>query len=49
MPDTLIMEFTDEGTCSTPWWTKDLEEIMAEIGEASDELMRDLNSNPYCG
>lgn len=49
MEDTLHLEFTDEGVCSTPWITQELNEIMEDLGPAPDEFMAGVNSNPYCG
>jgi hypothetical protein len=47
--DELIVEFSDDGIMSTPWWTKELGEMMAIIGEQPDEFKRNVNENPYCG
>ena len=48
MEDEITLDFTPEGTASTPWYSQEIGEIMEALGPPAPGY-EDLNSNPYCG
>jgi hypothetical protein len=44
----LEIDFAEDGTASTPWWTEETAKILSALGPPAPEF-EELNKNPYCG
>jgi hypothetical protein len=44
----LEIDFSEDGTASTPWWTEEAAEILSILGPPAPGF-EDLNKNPWCG
>jgi hypothetical protein len=44
----LEIDFTEDGTASTPWWTEETAEILSALGPPAPGF-EELNRNPWCG
>jgi hypothetical protein len=51
MPQPKTIELDIEGsTVSTPWWSKEIQEIFCECcTEEKDKCATCMNTNPWCG
>lgn len=44
----LEIDFSEDGTASTDWWTKEAAEILSTLGPPATGF-EELNQNPWCG